>query len=134
MKKTSEGFCLRNCLITLACLISCSLCVLKAEAHPPSAIDLKYDAAQKVLSVEIAHVSKNPRKHRIRRVVIMKNNEEIQDLILVTQTTSQGLTLEKPVDAKAGDTISVMSYCSEAGQKTESLVIPEETPEEPSGQ
>ena len=134
MKNVSKEFCLKNGLIALLCLVSCSLFVLRAEAHPPSSIDLKYDSALKVLTIEIAHVSKNPRKHRIRRVLIKNNNEEIKDLVLVTQTTSQGVSLEESIDAKVGDIISVTVYCSEAGLKTESLEVPEELPEDTSAQ
>ena len=91
-------------------------------AHPPSEMKLNYDAKQKLLHIEIKHLSYNPREHHIRRLMIVKNDEQP----LISYFSSQkpdGLSQDVTIDAKKGDIIYVKAYCSDSGTKEETLAI-----------
>ena len=97
----------------------------QALAHAPSKIDLTYDADKKVLHLEMTHVSTNLLKHYIRKIIIYKNEEEVQNIYLVKQTTASTVVEDVPLEAKDGDVIRVKAICAEAGYKEESLTIRE---------
>ena len=95
-----------------------------ALAHPPSRIELKFDPKVQELSIEIKHVSRDVRKHHIRKLQVFLNNENILDLTIAQQERNTGLSYHLPVKAKTGDEIKVKAICSEAGFKEETLVVP----------
>ena len=95
-----------------------------AFARPPSKIDLNYDAKEKNLHMELAHISENPQKHHIRSLFIYQNDLEIKKLKYNTQTSPSQLIEDVSLDAKSGDVIRVLAICNKAGRKEETLVIP----------
>jgi hypothetical protein len=99
-----------------------------AAAHPPSNMELTYDVEKGTLAIQARHVTRNPRDHRIRKVVITKNSEEPLEFFFSTQTTPTMFIEEIPLKAAAGDTIQVKAICSAAGSAEASLTVPEEEP------
>ena len=100
-----------------------------ALAHPPSEIYLNYALEIKTLHIEIKHVSDSLREHHIRRLIVYRNDEEVQTLNFNTQKPP-GLETDIIVETKPGDTLRVTAICSEAGNREQSLTIPEELPAE----
>lgn len=104
-------------------LILCST-VATAWARPPAEIQLIYDKDLKRLHIEVRHVSKNPRKHFIRKLLLSKNNKELESFSYVQQTTAAALIQDVSLESVTGDVITVEAVCNEAGRKEETLIIP----------
>ena len=96
----------------------------QATANPPSEVILTYDPAKKNFHVEADHVTKNPRKHFIRKLFIDKNGIEVDSRSYVQQTTTTMLIVDIPLEAVTGDVLRVEAVCNEAGRKEATLVIP----------
>ncbi|MDP2652662.1 MAG: hypothetical protein Q8Q08_01380 [Candidatus Omnitrophota bacterium] len=97
--------------------------VTSAWATPPQKMDAVYDPKTKVLTITIDHVSRNLREHRIRKVVVYRNDKEAGEYHYATQTSPSQLIQEIPIDILPEDTIRVEAICSDAGRKEESFVI-----------
>ena len=100
------------------------LTVNLSYARPPSQLDLKYDSKAKVLTVYIVHATINPQKHFIRVIHISKNVEEPIKYNYNRQPSNREFQYEYPIDLKSKDTVTVKAFCSDAGIKETTLVIP----------
>ncbi len=100
-----------------------------ALAHPPTEILLSYSKETKTLHISIKHISDSRREHNIRRVIVYRNDEEVQSLNYNTQKPP-GMEDDIVVEAAAGDTLRIKAICREAGNREQSLSIPEEEPAE----
>ena len=69
-------------------------------------------------------MTSNSRKHFIRRVVIYKNDEEVEKRSYVQQTTAAMLIEDLALEAVTGDVLRVKAVCNEAGRKEIIFVIP----------
>ncbi len=94
-------------------------------ATPPRNIQLEYDFAKQQLHITMEHVTKNPRKHRIRRISVTVNNGPAKDFFYSSQTSGKGMDVIIPLKAKAGDVIHVKAVCSEAGSGTKEITVTE---------
>jgi len=119
----NSSFILRMIKSALAVLVISLIICPMSYARPPTALDLQYDVENKILTIDVKHVTKNPRKHHIRKLVVFKNGEELEIFRYVTQATSQGFSQEFSMDTEEGDVIRVKAYCNEAGIKEELLVV-----------
>jgi len=119
-----------NKKILIISLLFNSIILNVVFARPPSEIDLTYDADKKTLHIEMIHVTNNLREHHIRRIFIYQNDQEVQDIRLVTQTTASMLIQDVPLEAKEGDVIRIKAICKEGGYKEEELTIREEKKED----
>ncbi len=99
------------------------------SAHPPAQLTLAYDKEKKILHVGMEHVSTSLREHHIRKLIVYKNDQEVESVNLVTQTTASTLVKDITVDAAGGDMLSVKALCSEGGSKEGSLTVPEDREE-----
>ena len=97
----------------------------KAYAHPPSEIEIEYKNIEKILVIKIKHVTQRNRDHYIRRVVVIRNGEEIEKVSFNNQKP-KGLEVEIEVDVKTQDEVTVKAICSKAGSKEASIMIPEQ--------
>ena len=98
-------------------------------AHEPSAINLSYDPETKILKADIIHPTTNMRKHHIRLVKVYKNGEEMDSKYVPRQISPEGYKYETKIDAQPGDVLSVKAYCSDGGEREESLTL-----EQPAGE
>ena len=114
-----------------AVLIFCAASI--SWATPPSKIILTYDQDKKILNIDVEHVSSHLRKHHIRKLVVYKNDKEVQTFYYSNQTSSTGLVQDVSLEAKPEDIIKVVVTCTESGPTEEVLTIPAPpTPETPS--
>ena len=93
-------------------------------SHSPSNIKLEYDQKKGNLHIEMDHVSTSLREHRIRRLIVYKNDEKLINMVLTTQTSNSKVIEDVTVDAKAGDVIRIKAFCSEAGSGEAEITIP----------
>lgn len=96
-----------------------------AFSHPPTEMLLSYDKETKTLHVDIKHISDSLREHHIRRLIVYRNDEEAQDMNFNTQKPP-GMDADVVVEAQPGDVLRVKAVCSEAGNKEQSLTVPED--------
>lgn len=97
--------------------------VPKVSAIPPQSMEAAYDADAKVLHVNIQHLSRNVKKHRIRKITVTKNDRESQDFFYPKQDP-QGLVVDIPFEAESGDKLIVKAFCSEAGSEEVEVSVP----------
>ncbi|MBF0522602.1 MAG: hypothetical protein HQL24_06045 [Candidatus Omnitrophica bacterium] len=98
-----------------------------ALATPPSEIVLNYDQKAQLLHVEVKHPTKNIREHYIRYLTILLNNVEVKKIRYTHQENAAGFTEEVPVAAVANDVIKAEAICNKGGDKTQELVVGQET-------
>jgi len=96
---------------------------LPLYARPPKEINLEYDKDKKVLLMDIKHISKNPRSHYIRKVIIYLNEEEV-GLFRYRVQKAHGIKVELGLDTKEGDLIRVEAVCNKRGKLEADLLIP----------
>ena len=87
-------------------------------------IKLDYNIDQKILHIDVGHVTTNVRDHFIRRIEVYKNDEEIVKMNFASQKV-KGQIEDISLDAKEKDIIRVKAFCNESGPKEETLVVPE---------
>jgi hypothetical protein len=92
--------------------------------HPPSEIQLVFDAASRTLHVTVMHDTRKPDEHFIETVQVRINDKEAVKQSFVKQTDglkrAASYLLE---DVKAGDLVSVTGICSVFGKKTETIKL-----------
>ena len=98
--------------------------VIDSWAHPPSDITLEYDKERKILKILLKHVTEDIQEHRIRKIIVTKNNEEPLKFYYSSQTSPKEFIQEISLEAQSGDTIVVKAICSQAGNKEETLLVP----------
>jgi len=108
----------------LSFLFSLLLLQSSAWAHPPAHIGLVYNQEEGNLHIELGHVTKNLRKHYIRKLFICKNDVEVKNFLYVHQATSALLVEDVSLEAVAGDVFRVKAVCRESGYKDATLVVP----------
>jgi len=95
-----------------------------ALAHPAKEIILKYDNDTKLLSIRIAHDSKDFNKHFIEKVWVSVNKKETVVQGFSSQDDLEKLELQyKIFNLKIGDVISADTKCNIFGKKAASLTI-----------
>jgi len=92
-------------------------------AHPPNKIELDYDQEEKVLYIDIYHLSRNHLKHFIRKFEIYKNGEKVKTETNRQQIQPLHLTFEVPLEAEIDDEIEVKAYSTKGGIKSAQLGI-----------
>ena len=106
-----------------------------AWATPPYKLDVRYDAGDKALKVDIEHASHELSEHYIRKITVYKNSEEPKIFYYSHQPSPQQFTLTIPFEAKNGDKIRITASCSEGGSKdaetTVSGVVEDKTTKTP---
>ena len=98
----------------------------QAGAHPPSEIELTYDAQGEMLEVRMTHVVRNPRDHYIRKVELTKNSGEPRDFYFPAQVSPHEFKEKIPLKAEPGDEITIKAFCNKAGTAEAVLTIPYE--------
>lgn len=91
-----------------------------AQAHPPEELLLSYDAAKRQLAVRITHSSREPARHYVRKVEVVKNKALIVSASYSDQAGA-AFSYTYPLEAGPGDLVEVTAACSVFGSKTERL-------------
>ncbi|MFH1877250.1 MAG: hypothetical protein ABH883_00375 [Candidatus Omnitrophota bacterium] len=110
--------------LLLLVIIFLSVCITPAHAHPPSDIQLDYDPATKILSVEIYHPVSDTQKHYIAEISIAVNSKPVirHTISIQDNTDSQKLSYKLP-DVTSGDIITVEADCNISGTSSKFLEI-----------
>ena len=93
-------------------------------AHPPREIKMEYDAVQKILKIDMEHVSRNHTRHYIRKIVVTVNDRPPMVEYYRQQVNPAHFTVEIPLEAKGGDKIAIQAYSSEGGIQEASIDVP----------
>lgn len=89
-----------------------------AAAHPPSGIDLEFDASQRMLTVRITHPTRDAAKHFIDRVILERNDAPAAEQVITFQADDEVVRLCYIIpDAEPGDTLAVTAHCNVFGKK-----------------
>ncbi len=104
--------------------------VMKAQAIPPSSIELSYNPETKVLHADIHHISNNLREHHIRKVVIYVNEVEVNKVYYTNQTDASRLSVDIPLSVEDGDSIRLEAFCNDAGKGDQTMIYAEPEPAE----
>jgi hypothetical protein len=99
-------------------------------ADPPEKVELSFDSATSLLSVQITHDTKDPVKHRINQVTVELNDKLIITQLLSRQGNNEGISLiYKVAEARPGDEFKVEAKCIVFGKKIATLSV--QTPPPP---
>lgn len=86
------------------------------EATPPTNVTLTYDVEKKMLHVSAKHATESLDRHYLRRVVIYKNDQEVDAVNLTRQKMPSGIEEDIALEAQQGDRIAVSIYCKKGGE------------------
>ena len=99
--------------------------VRPALAHPPTKIDISYNAADKVVKAVITHPVQDPTNHYIGKVDVFLNGKEIISQEITRQDNQETQTVEYRLpDAKSGDIVGVEGHCNRYGERKEEITLP----------
>ncbi len=97
-------------------LVLAVFCVsVNAWATPPQSVTLTYDLDKQLLHVSAAHPTDKLDKHFLRRIVVYKNDAQVDTVNLPFQRSPAGVEQDIPVTAVGGDKLSVEISCSKGG-------------------
>jgi len=100
------------------------LCSTAIFAHPAEEIVLSYDNTTNLLSIRIAHATRDFNKHYIEKVWVSVNKKVRIVQSFKSQDDLEKLELQyKIFNLKKGDVISVETRCNIYGKKEASLEI-----------
>ncbi len=111
----------------LSVMLFSFLFVQIAFAHPPSKVDLNFNLQDHILTVVAVHNTKDVVKHRIGKIVVQLNGNEIiqQTFAIQLNPDEQKATYLIP-GAKTGDEITVTAQCSIYGKKKVKITVQSE--------
>jgi len=113
---------------TFLFLLTALLLPLNAVAHPPASIEIDYVKSEGRLYVYMDHLSRDHRKHYIRKTVISVNGKEVATESNRQQIDPNVYAFSVGLEAKENDTVMVKAYSMEGGVAEASVVV------KPSGQ
>ena len=88
-----------------------------ALANPPAAILASYDNGLQELNVTVQHPVTDPKKHYIKKVVVLKNGKEVAEKTFTFQTSRRAQTMPPfHIDAKKGEKLVIKAFCSISGE------------------
>lgn len=90
--------------------------LMHAEATPPTHVTLTYDIEKKMLHVSAKHATESLDRHYLRRIVIYKNEQEVDAFNLTRQKMPSGIEEDIAMEAQQGDRIAVSIYCKKGGE------------------
>ncbi len=95
-----------------------------AYAHPPSDIKITYDSKTKILKAVIMHNVSDVKKHFINKVDVGLNGRKIISHAISQQDNNISQTVSYLIpDVKAGDKLSVESYCNISGKLEKEIKV-----------
>ena len=95
-----------------------------AGAHPPSAMELTYDQAAGVLSVNATHVVADPQVHHVSLVAISRDGGTLDLYQYTGQATNTTFAAHYPVKLNPGETVKVTASCNQGGSITREFIMP----------
>lgn len=96
-------------------------------AHSPNSMNLTYDFASQVLTVDVSHSVSDVNTHYIYQVVVEKNSVEVLTRDYTTQNSTSGMSATYNIAADHGDVLSVTAKCIQSGQITRQITVVDPT-------
>ncbi len=87
-------------------------------AHPPSGIDVQYDASRGKLMLDVKHLSRDNVGHYIQRIEIQKNDERPRSFSYRQQVHPNSFTADITYSVETFDKLKITAYSREGGSKT----------------
>ena len=95
-----------------------------AFAHPPSDIQITFDAKTKMLDAVIIHNTSSVSNHYINKVDVDLNGVGIIEQKISRQDSASSQTVHYLIsDVKDGDVLSVEGYCSISGKLKKEITV-----------
>lgn len=95
-----------------------------AYAHPPSDIDIKYDASTKMLTASMKHAVDARTEHFIDKLYLKVNGDRVIEQVFSMQEKKEQQTIKYYLpDLRMGDNVVLEAYCNKAGKKGKSYLI-----------
>ncbi len=95
-------------------------------AHGPKDIEIDYNEETKTLNVVVHHITQIAKKHYIRKMVIIKNDEEPINRFFYRQYNRLKVIKNVPLEAKDGDVIKIIVYGNKGGEYKWEFTLGEE--------
>ncbi|MBZ0165824.1 MAG: hypothetical protein K8I00_03385 [Candidatus Omnitrophica bacterium] len=109
--------------ILVLCILIGSLSIHQAWARPPSKITAQYDAKNRVLMLDIYHLSRNNIKEYVKRVEVQKNDERPIIKTPRQQVNPNVQYVDIALKAAEGDKITILAESSLGGEIETELEI-----------
>jgi len=93
------------------------------NAHTPGPMNLSYDFASQILTVDVTHSVADVNTHYIVTVTIDKNSVEVLSKSYTSQNTTSGFSANYLVPAVDGDVLEVNAVCFISGQTTDDITV-----------
>jgi len=100
-----------------------TICATDALAHPPRTLNAEYDFEQETLYVHMKHLSRDHRKHYIRKVTVFNSGEEVAKKTNRQQIDPNEFAFTLSVPAEEDDQLEIKAYCAKGGTKSTSLTV-----------
>ena len=113
--------------ILLIFLAGLSLFPLVVHAHPPSSMEIAYDADIQTLNVTISHGVSNVDTHYIQMLEVRKNDSLYLSQDYTSQPSTSTFTYSLDVPATKGDKLSITAICNQYGSLQKTFVVNGET-------
>ena len=112
-----------NLHLIIFLLIIFAVMVCPVSAHPPSAVNLAYNASSGELAVTITHVVPDPADHFINRVEVRSGGEVLVSEQYSGQPAAGIFTYQYPLAARNGELIEVNASCNKFGALTATIPV-----------
>jgi hypothetical protein len=94
-----------------------------AVAHPPSNMQVSYNATGEDLFVTITHIVPNPGVHYVQKVAIFRNGNLVNSSTYTSQPSPDTFAYRYGLHASGGDRFEVTASCSIGGSVTRTLTV-----------
>lgn len=122
-KQTREKDLKKLHLVILLLVIPAFL-ISTVAAHPPSALNLTYNATTSELSATITHAVRDPADHYIDPVEVRSGDAVLILVNYTSQPTDMTFKYVYTVTAKSGDQLEVNAICNKGGSLAETILVP----------
>lgn len=105
-------------------LVLILIIAMKSYANPMTDLELSYSYDDQILHVEVKHLVKNFNKEFIRKLVVVKNGEEVETKYYQRQGLRDKFVEDVSVMAVEGDKFAVEVFAKEGGSKSAEFTVP----------
>ena len=112
-----------NLHLIIFLLVIPAVMVCPVAAHPPSAVNLAYNASSGELAVTITHVVPDPADHFINRVEVRSVNAVLLSEQYSGQPAAGTFTYRYTLAARDGDLLEVNASCNKFGSLTATIPV-----------
>ncbi|WP_319538218.1 hypothetical protein [uncultured Methanospirillum sp.] len=109
--------------LALLVMLTATILISAASAHPPSDLNLTYNQTSGNLSATFTHQVADPATHYLKDVTVAVDGKEVVNEKYTSQPTSDEFTYIYPVNASVGSVIDVSGQCNIGGSIKRSITV-----------